>query len=523
MSSRRLTTVAGPAQFGDVVVQSLGGVTVDETATLTVSAFNYGSEPGTFTDRLVAIEGGLDFATDVRIESVAAGERGSQEVDLTFDSAGRYRFRLEGADVFATVNVAGETAELGEPLTVGPLEVTFSEVAYEPDLFYQYKERSRTITDLMWTAPSQALAVVRGTVKNVGDQQAALDPATLSVQDGEVLVEVEGEDLSAIRVDGRPLVGRAVAPGASATGWVVVELTRNRALGGPALGWQTDGDLDSAPEKQWSLPAADPFPEFELEAFEVPQQQSVGTVNYELRVRNVSEVGGTYRGAVHYRTEGWGWRPSSVQEAYLEPGASRTFTGRTRWPFVDPARWRALPFEAKRDVTFEPLTVPFGEQVTIADGSTAVVRNPRFIDSYEYEVTVTETPQTPAPGGNNTSGGPTEPVERVVRRTQRPADVGDGKFLLVDVATRAGRDDARVAQEDSFDVVVDGTTYEVDHAHQSVAPRIRYFDVSGDTRYGQLFRGTLMYGVPSRASLNTLSVRYREDYHNTSVQATWQG
>ncbi len=520
--AQRLTTVAGPAKFGDVIIQTDGSADVDSPVTVTVSAYNYGGETGTFTDRLVSVDGGIDLATDVRIADVPSGERGHTSIETSFENAGRYRFHLEEADVYGTVNVAGETAELGEALRVGPFEVTLSEVTYEPNLFYRYRVGSRDVTELVGATPNEALAVVRGTVENVGTQQAVFDPSVLSVQNGEVLADAGGENLSTVRVDGRPVVGQRLPPGESMKGWLLLRLDRSRARAGPSLGWQADGNPDSAPEKQWALPAADPFPEFELVAFDVPGSQSVGRVPYEVRVHNSGDVAGTYRGAIHYRTDGWGWQPAGVQEAYLEPGASRTFTGRTRWPYVDPATWRVVPFHEKRDVTFEPLSVPFGEKVPIADASTVRVRNPRFIDSYVYEVTVVETPEQPVYGANNTTGS-TEPVERTERRVRTPRDAGDGKFLLVDIETRAGSDGGRIAQEDAFSVLVGGRTFDVDQAHQPVAPDVEFFDAGEDTRYGELFRGTLMFGVPSGARLSDVAVRYREEYEDVAVEATWQG
>ena len=235
--SRKRTTVAGPAKFGDVIIQTANSAGVGQRVTLTVSAFNYGGETGTFTDRLVAVEGGIDLATDVRIADVPSGERGRATIDMRFDGAGRYRFRLADADVYASVTVVGERAEPGEPLTVGHLRLSVSNVDYETDLFYRFDDGSRSVTDLVGASPEEALAVVRGTVKNVGDRPAVFDPSAFSVAGGEFLTEVDGRPLDTVRIDGRPLAGARVASGSAVSGWILLRLRRDRALAGPELGW----------------------------------------------------------------------------------------------------------------------------------------------------------------------------------------------------------------------------------------------------------------------------------------------
>lgn len=62
----------------------------------------------------------------------------------------------------------------------------------------------------------------------------------------------------------------------------------------------------------------------------------------------------------------------------------------------------------------------------------------------------------------------------------------------------------------------------MDHAYQPVEPPIDLFEVSGGTRSGQPIRGTLIFGVPNSASMGDVAVRYREDYSDVSVEATWR-
>jgi hypothetical protein len=523
--SGRRTTVEGSATFGNVVVQTENTVGVGEPVTLTVSAVNHGDEPGTYTDRLVSIEGDADVARDVRIDDVPPGERGHREVELSFERAGRYRFRLREAGVFATITVAGETAALGETLRIGPLEVMFSNVRYETGLFFEQRDGSSTAPDVVDASPNEAFAVLRGTVANVDDRRATFRPKELSVEGGEILTEVDGRPVGSVGIglEGRSLVGVEVAPGSSVSGWLLLRLDRSVALDGPSLGWQVEGDADSAPEKRWTVPAADALADFELQSFSLPEQRAAGPVTYELRVRNSGDVGGTYRGAVSYRTDGWGWQPSSVQEAYLEPGGVRTFSGTTQWPYVDTATWRVSPFGEKRSVDFEPVTARFGETVSIADGSTAVVSNPRFVGSYAYEVSVDVTNQNGSNASGGAGNGSGAPVTRTERRIRRPQDAGDDKFLVVDVVTRAGGEGARVAQEDSFSAVVGGREYGTDQARQPVDLSMGYFDVRGEPSDGERFQGVMLFGVPGSTSLEDVAVRYREEYPKVSVEAAWRG
>jgi len=510
------TTVDGPAQFDDVVVQVPGNATIGEEATVRVSVYNYGSEAGTFEDTLRLVEGGGSASKRVEIPEIPPGERKHVDLRLSFGGVGRYRLRLENAGVFVTTEVTAEEASPGEALELGEFRVTAESVRFESGLFYEYAADGRG-RELIDPDPGNLLAVVRATVENRAGGDRTFDPSSLSVTDGALHADSVDELRGVTSVRGTSLAGTTVGTDESLDGWLVADVDADTARSdGLTLGWQAD-EADTPFEKRWTFPAPDALAEFAVESFEVPRRTTAGRVEATATIRNEGDASGTFRGSIDRRADGSGWTSVALPEFTLSPGDSRQVAVTTTWPYVDWTEWRIRPFHEKRETDYDPLTVPFGQRVPTAEASTLVVRNPRIVDSYVYETTV-EVPVSD-PFGNTTETSAT----RVEERTRTPSDPGEGAFLFVDVEAVAGRADGRVPEEGRFVAAVDGREYDTDHAHRPIRPRATYFDSPGEgSRQGEAFRGTLVFGVPAGTTQGDVSVRYRESYRKRTVAATWE-
>ena len=516
---RARTTVDGPAQFDRVVVGIIGTPSLDGSITVRVSAYNYGSEPGTFTDTLALAEGPGNASKRVRITDVPPGEREHVDLELSVSGAGRYRFRLEEADVYATATVAAERAEPGETLELDGFRMTAEGVTFESGAVYEFREHGRRRQGLLDPSVGNVFAVVRGTVENTTGEERTFDASALSVPGGEGVRADRIGDLRAVTsLRGASLAGATIDAGERLEGWLLADVDPDAVREeGIALSWQSD-DV-AAPEKQWQFPAPDALAEFAVESFEAPRKATAGDVEFAATVRNDGDAEGTFRGAVDRRADGFGWEVVAVREATLAPGQSATFTGTATWPYVDWTAWRLRPFHEKAETEYEPPSVEFGQRVPAVDGSTLAVSNPRVRDSYVYETTVEET-VTVNGTGNVTE---TETRTRTVRRVQTPTDFGERRFLFVDVEVVAGRGGGRLPQEGQFAALVGGEEFGVDHAHRPVEPEVSFFQAPEEGEWeGETVRGTLVFGVPAGTTRGAVAVRYRESYPKRTVEATWR-
>lgn len=500
-------TVEGPAQFNNVLINAPQEAAIDSEVTMTISARNYGGQTGTYTDRLVAVDGDSDFAQDISISDVASGQTGEVEVNAPVRSAGEYRFKLEEAEVFASVTVTAEAVEPGQMADVGNnLQLGFQDVSFVEGVYYRYVDRVGYTKDMFTGSDGKTmLGVFRAKMKNTGSQPTRILPEKFSVTEGTVHATVDGKPLTTVEgIDGKPLLGSPIESGETVDGWVLASIPRESIMNqGVGIGWSLRAGGGGRPDNVWSFPPR-ALPEFGIIDFNMPDSPQNGRLEGTITVRNIGQTDGTFAGLAEFNMKGRGWTPAAYPNGDIASGATKTFSFTYSWPFTQETVWRVVPFtepEHRRDITGGSQRLSYGESTAAVDNSTVTVGNPRFLRSYGFTAT------------ESSSNGTSQQVTK-----QREPPQGQ-KFLFVDVTVTAGSEGGQTPQPDTFRAKVGDQTFEQYAGPNPTKPDVSLYNGMNNPEAAQEASGVLIFTVPADAQ--NASVQYREEFGSLTSDIVW--
>ncbi|MWG33574.1 hypothetical protein [Halomarina oriensis] len=500
-------TVDGPAQFNNILINAPQEAAIDSEVSMTVSARNYGGQTGTYTDRLVAVDGDSDFAQDISIGNIPSGQTGEVEVNVPVRGAGEYRFELEEAGVAASVAVTAEAVEPGQMVDVGNnLQLTFTDVSFREGVYYRYVAESGYTKDMFTGGGGNSvLGVFRAKMKNSGSQPTRILPEKFSVDGGQIHATIDGKPLGTIEgLDGQPLLGSPIESGETVNGWVLASIPRETILNqGIGVGWSLKAGGGGRPDRVWSFPPR-ALAEFALVDFTMPDRPQRGRLEGTVTVRNVGQTGGTFTGLAEFNMKGRGWSPAAYPTGDVESGATKTFSFTQSWPFTQETVWRVIPFgasEHRRRITGGSQRLSFGDSTAAIDNSTVTVSNPRFMRTYGFTAT------------ESTEGGTSQQVTK-----QREPPEGR-KFLFIDVTVTAGAAGGNTPQPDTFRAKVGDQNYQQYTGPNPTQPDVSLYSGMNNPDAGQEASGVLIFAVPADAQ--NASVQYREEFGGLTSDIVW--
>ena len=492
--------------FNNIIINAPQEAAIGSEVTMTVSARNYGGQAGTYTDRLVTVDGDTDFAKDININQVPSGKTGRVEVKVPVNSAGEYRFKLEEAEVFASVTVTADAVEVGKMADVGGnLQLGFSDVSFTEGVYYRYVD-DVGYTKEMFTGPEdRVLGVFRAKMKNAGSQPTRILPEKFSIENGTVHATIDGKPLTTVEsVDGKPLLGSPIEAGQTVEGWVLASVGREQVLTkGVGIGWSLQAGGGGGPDRVWSFPPR-ALPKFGVVDFSMPSSPQNGRLEGTLTVRNIGQIGGEFMGQAEFNMKGRGWTPAAFPRGNIASGATKTFSFTYAWPYVQETVWRVAPFtdvEYRRRIKGGPQRHSYGESTAAVDNSTVTISKPRFLSSYKF--TATE---------SSASG-----TSRQVTKTRQPPS--GRKFLFVDITVTAGRKGGQTPDPNSFNAIVDGKSYGQYAGPKPTDPNVSLYSGMSNPKKGQKESGTLVFTVPAGAS--NASVQYKEQFGTLTSDIVW--
>ncbi|MFC4552011.1 MULTISPECIES: hypothetical protein [Halorussus] len=533
-----------PARFEDVAVSGPDEIGLGESFSLTVSVRNAGGRSGEFVDELT-VPGAADSPTKVLVPDVAAGESRTVEVGpFSIESAGHHRLALAESGATHVVSVPTRRLRAGERFSAADgASLAVSNVSYHTATFYAAADGRGVVSP----AEGSVLAAVDVSVANPSESEVAVEPARFSVADGET-VALEREDGALSALPGRdagPLRAGTLAPSEVRTGWVLAEVSRERATNGLSVAWNreradgeerdsttekrderssttgtrdergsttgtrdergstTAADDDSTPEAQWAFDLAR-LPAFEVTDLTTPAEIEVGSsFSATATVTNVGDAPGTYRAAVERRGDDESdWHRVATVAHELEPGANATVATEAKASTVGHARYRLRPGTATSSATVfaaeralgDRFTTPAGAAIRVDLGNDAF---DGFLSSYIYGDSKTQT-----------------------IRAERGYTFAFVRLSVENVAAeRAAFPDWK-----DFSVVVDGTARAGFHSSSSGAITLRspvdgsLYHPKGAYDPGATDAGWLVFRVPEGLAQADLAVRYAPD---GEVTATW--
>ena len=503
-----------PAQFEDVAVSGPSEIGLGESFSLTVSVRNAGGRPGDFADELT-VSGAADSPTRVLVPDVAAGESRTVEVGpYAIESAGHHRLRLADSGATHTISVPTRRLGAGDRFAVGDgASVAVSNVSYHTAAFYAAAVGRGVVSP----DEGSILAAVDVSVANRSGSDVGVEPDSFAVADGDV-VALEREDGSLSTLPGRdgdPLRAGSLSPGETRTGWVLAEVSRERAANGLLVAWNRDradgeerdsttaADDDSTPEARWAFDPAT-LPAFEVTDLTMPAEIEVGSsFSATATVTNVGDAPGTYRAAVEQRGDDEAdWHPVATVAHELEPGASATVATEAKASAVGRARYRLRPGSATSSATVFAAERALGERFTTPAG--AAVRVDVGTDSFD---------------GLLSSYIYGDSKTQMIRAKPGRAFA----FVSVSVENVAAEHVGFPDWQD-FSVVVDGTPRSGFHSSSSGELTLRspvdgpVYDSKGTYEPGATRGGWLVFQVPADLAPADLVVRYAP---GGEVTATW--
>ncbi|MFD1512611.1 hypothetical protein [Halomarina rubra] len=505
-SANQQGTVEGPAQFNNVLINAPQQAAIGSEVEMTITARNFGGETGSYTDRIVTVDGDTDFAQDVSIGDVPAGQTGETTVKAKVNSAGDYRFKLEEAEVFTTVQVTAEAVELGKMVDVGNnLQLTFTDASFQNGVYYRYVDNVGYTTDMFTGQQGNKyiLGVFRAKMKNAGSQETLILPDQFKIDGGTVHATIDGKPLTTVEgLDGKPLLGSPIKSGETIDGWVLASIpVENVNKNGVDIGWALNKNSDS-PDRLWSFPPR-ALPDWQQLEFRLSEKSSDGMLSGEVTIRNQGQVEGTFYGLAEFHYKGIGWEPGAYPTGTIAPGATKTFSFEYAWPYVQQTEWRVQPFEGKRQIVEGgPQSLSYGDQTLGIDGSQIRLSNPRLMNSYGYTAT------------DSSNSGTSQQVTK--RR-----EAGQGKrFLFVDVEATVGTEGGQVPMPSTFVAEAGGSTAKPFTGPTPTDPDVSFYSGANGGKKGDKSKGTLVFVVPASASNPT--VTYKEDFNLRTTEISWQ-
>jgi hypothetical protein len=514
------TLVEGPAQFTDFKIEIPTKATVDTTVPVTISAFNYGSQSGSFSGSITTIKGASIVSKGIDLNGVESGKRGKTTVDLSFSVADEYvlavsgnppvqtstdgygtpsRTQLMDAKAKSRVTIGPKTATVGESFDLtSPLRVTLTDVTYRQGLYYKYSSGwGEKTTDLFSTTDNKTLALLHFDVENTGTESASFGPEPFTVSDGALHTDLRGASLnSAIGIKGDPFNGTTVQAGQQISGWLLAQLPKKRAKEGAVVGWQRDTHK-TTPERAWNVKPTK-LPSFTLEQWKLDEKQPMGEYLNEITVKNTGESKGKFRGIVDYKISDEGqnaWTPFEKINATLSPGKSKTFTLKKTWTYIQTLDYRVRPFGTTKTVEFTPPKLSFGETARVSNGTITVhdfQTNPTYTLSRDWDPVV------------NPDNG--------------------GIFALAHVEYVSDSETGPVEDYDFF-IRANGKTYEEENrADGPMVDPVKgpfYEAPIGNVGAGKKLSGWISFEVPANVNPSNATVVFRDRYAEPSSSAEW--
>lgn len=518
----RPTLVDGPAQFTDFKIETPETATVDTTVEVTVSGFNYGTEPGNFSGVLGTVEGATAVSKPIELTNVKSGKREETTVELSFTASDNYvlgvvdstRRETESKTLTSLepkartqLTVGPKTAAVGESFDLDSgLRVTLTNVTYRQGTYYAYATGfmgGEKATSLFSTSSKQILALLRFEVENTGTESASFGPTSFTVSDGALLTDLRGYNLSdTTDIKGTPLRNTQVDAGQRITGWFLAQVSRNRAKNGVTVGWQRDANK-TPPERSWTVESAE-LPSFSLQNWSVGSKQSPGTYSHHFTVKNTGRVKTRFRGMLDSKSKSDGadaWTPFRKLSGTIAPGKTMTIDIQETNPYLGTNDYRVRPFGPTRSVTIQRPTLSFGEKAVVPNG-TIRISKVQTHSSYttENEWTGTE--------------------------SHTPYNGDKFAFAYVEFVPNSG-DGVNMPDENDFSLKANGSTYSESGSLEGpitspIEGRFYYQTFrESDIQAGKPWAGWVSFGVPSGVDASDATIVLETEYEDGTSGATW--
>jgi hypothetical protein len=491
------TAEDGPPYFERVTIEAPSSVAVGEDFTLTVKATNTGGRDGDFTTTLTTGSGGFTTDTSIRIPDVGRGEAESTTIGpFQFETVQDLTFRITDYAVRHELSVEPAIAAVGEEIAVSDgLSATLDIAEYRDSFYYTNEDfGGEQYTDFYYSFEETVLAIAEMTVRNDGDTQVAIRESDVEMG-GETAAGFELPDVANPSfLPGTSVVGQTVAPGSSATGWLLLRPKHALLDSGARVTLDHGGSDD--PDFIWEQSAAPEVPEFHVTSVDLPSEVEIGAeAEVSLTVENRGEAAGTFNGRLYRRNvDDDRWLTHSDLSLQLPAGESQTVTRIISEPYLGPSEYRFLPSEATQKIDFTPARQQYGERYVEPEGTAYTVR---FLETGDTYTT-------------NEYDSPTYEAE--------------GTFAFVEVTAESTQpDDGGAYAGQFFHAVVDGNAYDPVDAFGVVDP------VSGDKytgafdlSVGESVSGWLIYDVPAGSTREDISIQLRREFGATNISSYWE-
>lgn len=507
------TIVDGPAQFTEYKIEPPKDASVDSPVSVTVSAFNYGSQAGGVSVTLATVEGAEMVSTAVELTDVDSGSRGETTVELEFSVGDEFVLGVfEGPPSSATETPTGEAITeakvsvgpkekpVGKALNLGEgLRATLTDVSYRYGIEYKTEKQgflsSETISGTTLPSSGNVLAVLQFEVENTGTEAVSIDSKSFSINSKPLLPDLNGVSLDgATTVDGKPLNSTSVKRGQNVQGWFLGEIPKKQAKNGATVEWQRD-EQKTTPERAWTVKSRD-IPSFSLGTWKKLSDQVTGSYTQHVTVKNTGKSTGTFYGSLDYRLGQGEWKSLSQFKASLDPGQSKTFDVKNSYLSVGTANFRLRPFGQTHTAKITAPKVSFGEKARIPNGKIRVSKvqtHPSYIQKNDY-----------------------------VDNTKHTPENSDAfLFAYVEFIPDSG-DVMNMPDDDHFSIRANGMTHgESGYLEGPISSPIegKFYTSTNSTRMtaGEPWTGWVSFGVPSNVTPENTTVILEKEYDKKGV------
>lgn len=515
------TLVDGPAQFTDFKIETPETATVDTTVQVTVSAFNHGTEPGSFSGVLGTLEGAGSVSNPIELTDVKSGTRSKTTVEISFTAADEYVLGVVDStrrmsetktqtslepEATTKLTIGPKTAAVGESLDLDAgLRATLVDVTYRQGVYYEYTTgfmSGEKATSLFSTSSKQILALLRFEVENTGTERASFGPSSFTVSEGTLFTDLRGYNLSAVTdIEGAPLLDTQVDAGQQISGWLLAQVSRNRAKSGVTVGWQRDTNK-TPPERSWTVKSSK-LPSFSLQNWSVGNKQSPGTYSHQFPVKNTGRVKARFRGILDSKSKSDGpdaWTPFRKLSGTIAPGKTMTVDIQETNLYIGTNDYRVRPFDTTNSVTVQRPALSFGEKAVVPNG-TIRISKVQTHSSYTTE--------------NEWTG------------TESHTLYNGDKFAFAYVEFVPNNGTPNMPGEDDFSLQANGSTYSESGSLEGpmtspIEGRFYYQTYQeSDIQVGKPWAGWVSFDVPSGVNASDATIVLEKEYEDGKTGATW--
>lgn len=474
---------SGPPYFEKVQVTGPSTVSVNEEFSIEIRAANTGGRTGDFTASLQIGSGAFSVDQGIRISEIEPGERQSTALDgLVSKYAGTYTFSMPDYATSHTVEVTPQVVSGGQRAEVEDgVSAAFSFRSLAAGLFRTQEQGTFSDEGTTTTVAKPSgdfFAVVYADISNNSDE-------TFRFLDGSFSIDPLNSEWSDPAIQGESLRDIELAPGYTASGWILMDVLESDARQGLSFGY--DKDFSEPVDVRWEFPPRNELPDLITTALDIPESVEIGSeASIDIEATNSGGAPGRYRLAIERQNanaESDVWYPVETVTGVLAPDEELQKSITISEPYLGASVYKISPLGERTPIDFTPAQREFGSSYRTAEDRVFRIQFRGFSPSYQYD------------GYDN------------------PTVEADGKFAIVQATvSNESEESLSIAGPDLFTALAGGTTSQ--NTSEGKFSGDITSPVSGDFYEGgfgydpgEQSSGFMFFDVPSGTAMSDLTIQ----------------